>query len=812
MTQTEIADPRAAVTPVNPPSRYPHSMLLREIDDVNLVGAFKEEESLRAELDGLRDKRHSAKAKLDALLRNHNTAKNKVHQKFDAKINGLHIERRRILDALDALRERQGSRASARDKLTDLDCKLRIATRAYSDAEASLSSEQERLKRGNGPSKASEQKKILERCRKELAAKKAEKMMKEEEYAKARAEFNASAPDSTEFSARDEEFRRLHGQLNATLEELEKANKQRRLATAADGDAEVNAARAQHIEIDAAVETAERRLAEIRAVLFPASQYFTYNAAYHQALIGRSGATLRQLQEDFGVAICIDMVPPGHGFVVGGAAQAEACIAAITAIVGDEEMKNTSATLPLAEQQLRKELIGPRGSTVERFQDEYDVRVHVDEEGVTITGRQPDVAEAKEAIRVYLDSLTQRKMTVPVAALPSLLGRGGRNIACINDSSGVRALRVDRERGVVKATGTPEAIERAFALCRSAIGEGEGVTKVVHADAAWIGAVIGPRGATIRQLEEETNTHIQCRGSTISLTGTQEEVNSAYERIVALRRRELAMPVELKQLHFLTSSIVLLPEAEGGQLPTAATPPVTRSVSRYITPLEAVRRVTHCDQVFALRSEGRVVLHGPTDAVSSACDLLRLLLRHNEPFSINVAFLDVLRNFMTRRRREWDSKNLLDYVPSLFKAPVRIEVDWAARRLTVSSCSESATRAATNKLVSCLRDYSATHVRLISNFPDYAIPRLLGTQGSTIRKLQEATGTEITLVRDRAQVQVLHAAGDVEKLESAVHVIRAEVFGEEEEKEAKEGPSQFTGEAFAAQTPTSRPTAESFQK
>ncbi|KPA77169.1 hypothetical protein ABB37_07090 [Leptomonas pyrrhocoris] len=815
MNRMESNDsPQSAVTAVNPPPRYPNSMLLREVTDTTVLEALKEEEGLRAEQGELRDKKRSIKAQLDTLLRNRNVVKNKAHEQFDEKINYLHIERRRLLGALEELRERRGSRASARDKIVDLECEMRIAAHASGVAETRLLAEQEKLKNGSGAAKTSEQKKVVERCRKEVAVREVERLLKEEEYAKARAEFSASAPDFAERSARDEEFRDLHARLNAVFDELETANQKLRAAAGTEGDTEkVEATRAQQEEIDAALEKVESRLAAIRAELFPASQHFTYNTAYHQALIGRGGATLRQLQEDFGVAICVDMLPPGHGFVLGGAAEARACISAITAIMKDEEAKNASSTLLFTQPHFRKELIGPRGSTVERFQDEYDVRMQMDESGVTITGRRHDVAEARETICAYLDTFTLREMTLPVASLPSLLGRGGRNITCISDSSGVRALRVDREHGVVRATGTPEAIERAFALCRCATSEGDGATKTVLADDAWIGAVIGPRGATIRRLEEETNAHVQCSGGAITLTGTEEAVKSAYERVVALRRTERTVSADFKRLHFLTSPIVAPSEVEEWQTPTVRSPTLMRRGSSYITPLEAVRRATQCDQVVPLRAEGSVMLRGSPDAVNNAYSLLKLLLRHNEPFSINVAFLDILRSFMTNRNRKWDGKNLFDYIPSLFASPVRIDVDWAARRLTVSSCSEHEARAATSKVVACLRDYSATHVRLISHFPDYAMGRLLGTRGSTIRQLQEATETEIMLVRDRAQVQVLNAAGDVEKLESAVHAIRVAVFGEEEDedesnnKEDGEGLSRSAGDMFAAQTPTHRGVA-----
>ena len=808
MTQTEATETSGPppVLVVNPPTRYPTSMLLREVTDGHVVDLLKEEEALRAEQNILRDSKRCAKTKLDTLFRNRNAVKSRAYQKFDSKINELHTERRRILDALEGLREQQSSRASARYKVTDLDYETSIAARAYAEAEARVVAEQEKLKNGSGAVKVSEQKKLVEKCKKEAAAKEAAKLLKEEEYIKARAEFNASAPNAAERIARDEEVRDLHQKLDAVLQDLEKFTQQRRQVMAVDDDGEeIGAARTRQQELEAAVKKTASRLAAIRAALFPESQHFTYNTSYHHALIGRGGATLRQLQEDFGVAICIDNVPPGHGFVVGGAPEAAACVAAITAIVEDEEAKNTSTTLQFAEPQSRKELIGPRGSTVDRFQDEYDVRMQMDDVGVTITGRRHDVAEAKEAIRAYLETFTQREIAMPVTAIPSLLGRGGRNIARITDSSGVRTLRIDNEHGLVKATGTPDAIERAFALCRSATGEDEGVTKVVHADDAWVGAVIGWRGSMIRQLEEETNARIECNGSTITLSGTPEAVDTAYRRVATLRRAERTVPAEPKRLHFLTSPIVSSGNVAESPSSTVRDPSVNHDGPSYITPLEAVRRATQCDQVVPLRAEGSVVLRGSPEAVNHAYGMLKLLLRHNEPFSINVAFLDILRNFMTNRNKAWNDQNLLDYIPSLFAAPVRIDVDWAARRLTVSSCSEGQARAATSKMISCLREYSATHVRLISNFPEDAIGRLLGTRGATIRQLQEATDTEIMLVRDRAQVQVLNAAGNVEKLESAVHAIRIAVFGEEDDEDkGREDHSQSSGEAFAAQTPTRR--------
>ncbi|KAK7196000.1 KH domain containing protein [Novymonas esmeraldas] len=800
-----------AVQAVEPPPRYPASMMLHAIADNTVAALLTTEETLQASTSSLRARRRELHAKRDALARQRTSARSGAQSTLDDTISERHKERRRLLAALEELRGLYGNRSAARDAVVGADFALGVARQAHTDAEGQLLAEQQKLKtlgkdRG-AAGKAAEQRKVVEACRKELAAREASRTAKEAELATARAAFDATTPDAAARSARDAEMADLRLQLSRVLEELDALNSKRRSAAAAGGDGTAAAAfedvRAALDAVGAELPAAEEELAAVRQRIFPATQHFVYNPKYHAAIVGRAGATLRQLQEDFGVAVCIDMLPAGHGYVVGGAAEAAACMDAIACVLQDEEAKAFATTLVLEDPTLRRELVGPRGTVVEQFQEDFDVSLQVAETSVTVTGRRQAVAAATQAIRVLLESHTVQEMPVAADLLPALLGRGGRTIAQISDDSGVRHLRVDRERGIVKATGAPEAIRRAFELCRSAMGDVDGASRVVHADDAWVAAVVGPRGAVVRALEEETGARITCSGTTISLRGSHEAVQLAHERVLALRRAERVVLVDPRHLHFLTAPIVAVVGDEEPPSPTARAPSPHRGPSggSAISPLEAVRRATQCDQVVPLRAEGRVVLRGSTDAVDTAYGLLKLLTRHNEPYTINVVFLDVLRTFMLSRRKQWGHRTLLDHVQAHFASPVRIDVDWGSRRMAVSSCCEREARAAARELVDSLKEYCADHVRIISNFPEDAMRRLVGTKGSTIRKLEETTETEITLVRDRAQVQVHHVSGDVVKLEAAVRAIRVAVFGDDDGDD--EGGEGNPADALAVQSPTS---------
>lgn len=812
---------------VAPPLRYPVSMILHVIADPAIAALVAEEERLAAEAGALRDERRDINGRLGTLLRLRSSAKSDMHRRFDDAIGELHNERRRLLAALEEQRDRQSSHVVARDEVVALDCAVGIAGRACGEAVARMQAELQKLQgmgkeRGtpNNRAAVAAQRKLVEECKATVAAREGQRAAKETELVRARIALNAALPDLAERQARDAEMAALRVRLSAVLRELDALNEERRSAVVAGAaDDALDETRDALGVVEARLQVVEARLAEIRSAVYPPSQAFTYNPAFHAAVIGRGGATLRQLQEDFGVAICVDAVPPGHGFVVGGAADAAACVEAVHAIVQDEAAKTCTTSIALDDPALRRELLGPRGAVADGFQEDFNVDMQVSETGVVVTGRCSSVAEAAEAIRLFIESFTQREMSATAALLPVLLGRGGRTVRRISDDSGVRSLRVDRESCVVRAIGSPDAIERAFEMCRSAMGDSGSATRVVHADDAWVAAVIGSRGTTVHKLEEESGARIQCTGTTITIQGSPEEVQAAHDRVMLLRREERAVPVDNKRLFFLTSPIVSVSDAAEATSPTTAVSPTVRSPthtrtsgrrgsssggagspggSSFISPLEAVRRASQCDQIVPLRAEHRVVLRGSSEATNTAYGMLKALLRHNEPFSIDVVFVEVLRTFILSKHRQWGQRTLLDYVQSQFASPIRIDVGWTARRLTVTACSETEARAAAAKLAACLKEYCATHVRLISNFPEYAVSRLLGMKGATIRQLEEATDTEITLVRDRAQVQVLNTAGDVEKLEAAVHAIRVAVFGDDDEDDGEQ-----PGDALRVYSPTS---------
>lgn len=777
------------VATVRPPTRYPVSMLCSLIQDDVVLAQLAEEDRLRQEQARLREAMRQAKAQRDQLLRSRNSHKSATFEKSEGSMNELREERRVLYAELDALREEQSRRPVARTAVQNASYDLNVQAKLVTDAQELLNDAQQelsRLQKAKATVKVAEQRKRVDAVKKQYEAELKAKLEKEETLQRCTAaleECNASARPKVEVDAK---FNAIRGRISVLQTELDRLNKTRRQATMGDG-AELDAARSEMDAAMASLTAVERAIDAVRETLFPPAQHFTYPPAHHPALIGRAGATLRQLQYDFGVAVCVDTVPAGHGFIVGAAPEAAACIAAISAIMQDEAKRGVRATLKLTDATLRKELIGPRGATIDGFQTEYAVHMNLSDGAVEFTGTAEDVEAAKAAVQSFLESFQTEEMKVDGKSLHLLIGRGGRTIGRITEMSGVRNLRVDRERGVVRALGTAEAIKAALEECRIVLaGSGAAAagmtTKAVHADDAMMRAVIGAKGATVRRIEDTSGARVHCGGTTITIMGTAEAVEAAHQQVMALRRAERVVAVDPKRMYFLTAPVVSIAsvqqkEEETEAIDGSSSAPRQSGSSSCISPLEALRRATLCDQAVPLRVEGKVILRGHPDAVAAAHAMLRVLLENNTPSSLLVPYPTVLRSFIGTRQPEWNQQTLLDHVQGHYSAALRLNVDWSASQVTATSCNKAEAKAAAEEVAEQLKAYIAAHVRVIRDVPESRFSQLIGPRGATIQQLQLDTDTEIALARQRCEVQLLDLDGNAEKLDAAQNAVMDTIFG-----------------------------------
>lgn len=541
-------------------------------------------------------------------------------------------------------------------------------------------------------------------------------------------------------------------------------------------------------------------------------RHFTYPAASKMEIVGRNGATLRQLQIDFGVAICIDTVPTGTGFVLGGAADVAACLGAIEQLTGAAAASSSAAAVATIETAtetvhfdaaLTPQVIGSRGATIAGFERESGgARLTMVRDGeVAISGPAAAVAAAKALLEALIDSLGYAELPFDATAMHLVIGKAGATIAAVERESGLRSLRADRRRGCLVATGTRAAIDRAFAAYRDLLGGAEGGTATIAADDHLIRAVLGPGGRNVRQLEAATGARIDCSSgggkAIIKVTGPPAAVTAACAAVEGLRRAELTVEaVDASAMAFLTAPLVKSSSN-------------SKSSGKLLSPLEAVRVATGCDQVAALRAEGVIVVRGRPELARRAEAMVRQLLLRNPLHSVRVTYPEALRRPLLHRRsdRRGPSSSLLDQLARGYSPFLRVDIDSDGGKggsssctLTVSSQDAVEAKEAATEVAALVADLTARKLRVMDNFPAHLIGKLLGSGGATIRELSAESGTEVSLERGTGQVQIYSDNGDTAALDRAERLIRRNILGEavdDDNEEVDEGTESGMAEGEA---------------
>lgn len=176
-------------------------------------------------------------------------------------------------------------------------------------------------------------------------------------------------------------------------------------------------------------------------------------------------------------------------------------------------------------------LIGPKGSKIRELRDKSgaDIQVKDGEEGktnITIKGSEAEVEAARQLILAIVDP-PSATVECDSSLIGRVIGPRGATIREIQSCTGA-GVNVDRS-GTITITGTPEQIEAAREWVVSIVNP---PTTIVECDPSLIGRIIGPRGATIREIQDETGADVNVdRSGKITLSGTDEAIEAAKEWI-----------------------------------------------------------------------------------------------------------------------------------------------------------------------------------------------------------------------------------------------------------------------------------------
>ena len=226
-------------------------------------------------------------------------------------------------------------------------------------------------------------------------------------------------------------------------------------------------------------------------------------------------------------------------------------------------------------------VIGKRGATVNRLQDETGARIEVRAEDgrCFVSGTSEQVAAAVEAVRRIIEegdgyvpvgydadgvfegfdpsrargggagagAVEQTVQFRSELEVGRIIGKGGATVRHIEDETGAR-IQVDKRLMECVVTGGPEEVRRAVRMCQRVADEGfGGAVRVVPCTGAE-GAVIGPGGQRVRRIAADTKARIDIEKvdeyeSECVIRGSPDAVAAAadvVERLVEEERRKNA--------------------------------------------------------------------------------------------------------------------------------------------------------------------------------------------------------------------------------------------------------------------------------
>lgn len=241
-------------------------------------------------------------------------------------------------------------------------------------------------------------------------------------------------------------------------------------------------------------------------------------------LIGKQGANLTKLREEFGVRI--DVAEDGKVNIRGIKVNADACKDRIEQ-QGKKALDETTIRLKVPSE-YHANLIGQSGKFVRRLEEKYDVRIrfpreqgysnesnkdvpqHKDE--VVVRGPSKGAQRAKEELEdLYkweVEHNYTETFTVPTKALPRIIGRQGEYINEIKDNTDTKIdvqqdqqQEQQQENTDIVIVGTKSGVKNAVQSIQAIAKEiEETVTEEVSVDPKYHRWLIGPGGSVMREM------------------------------------------------------------------------------------------------------------------------------------------------------------------------------------------------------------------------------------------------------------------------------------------------------------------------
>ncbi|GAA5925903.1 hypothetical protein JCM1841_004035 [Sporobolomyces salmonicolor] len=264
---------------------------------------------------------------------------------------------------------------------------------------------------------------------------------------------------------------------------------------------------------------------------------FDIETVHVRHIVGKAGSGVNKLREDLGVRVDFVELPAAAGkkgkqsrvTIKGRKENAEEANKRIKALV-EKIADEVTLTIPLPASLDRGSLIGKQGTYLKRLEEKYKVRINFPRDGrkpstaapeddapsssssneIVIRGPSKGAQAAKGELVALIEYEKEHGNTVafsvPVKALPRILGRGGAQVNQIKDDTGVASVDVDQESpeattATVTLRGTKSAIKKAREAVEAIAKEVQDEARIeLEVPKEFHTTLIGSGGSSIRDL------------------------------------------------------------------------------------------------------------------------------------------------------------------------------------------------------------------------------------------------------------------------------------------------------------------------
>eukprot|EP01063_Lacrimia_lanifica_P006280 TRINITY_DN1379_c0_g1_i1.p2 TRINITY_DN1379_c0_g1~~TRINITY_DN1379_c0_g1_i1.p2 ORF type:complete len:825 (+),score=479.22 TRINITY_DN1379_c0_g1_i1:56-2530(+) len=550
-------------------------------------------------------------------------------------------------------------------------------------------------------------------------------------------EYNEKFPPPTEQqrkerdAVRDEKWDAARKEADKVREEINKLKEERKnVGISPELKKKLDDLRVEKDALDKAIETIEKTKIPEKIV-----QVNEDNNETMSDLSGPGGVKARQFEEDFGVII--DMRRMEKQVVVRGK-ECEECAAMLKAVLV-EEAKNRMELNVQIDPDLSAEFIGPQGSGIKLMETTSGTMIEYDRSGkVTIKGSEENIAKAMELITAFKES--SHKESVKFGKHLNDVLRPSVAKQWQEDYS-VRKVRIDLDAGQINVIGKADNVKLAAEEIDSILSNMSDNTIMLPSSVSHY-SIIGPRGATVKAIQEQTKCNIDINEQKIVILGMKANIEEAKKlllvKIKEEERDECRISYHPRMHNYLLRmrpipQVHVDPEAEAETSPREGSrPPKTKEPL-----LETLRKKWNCDRLQADLKTKTIFIRGPKQSLNEVKEALKKQLEF-EGFAkkqLNVGHACVRWLTVNKNGDRAKIETRLDAVRE-YEGVEEILADNRAESplIDIIGTEEGVEKAA--ERIAKLQDLCEKH-SVKMEVPSFCIGRILGTRGSNRQELEK---------------------------------------------------------------------------